>query len=180
MRLSKLDAAARLGVSPSTIDRMIRRGELEAENEPHGTRYKVWVLFDGKSCDSSLDQSHDEVVSNHVPSVDPPPDLSDPRHDESSLGKLTGLRERVKYAEERAQSLEELADYHKQLLADSEWRFQEVLQQLKQSQDNMATLMRALPAPAAEPILEEPEQVAVPPVPEAPPRRWRWWPLGKN
>ena len=38
MRLSKLEAAMRLGVSPSTVDRMIQRGQLEAEKEPHGTR----------------------------------------------------------------------------------------------------------------------------------------------
>ena len=35
-RLSKLEAAERLGVSPSTLDRMIRRGELEIEREGRG------------------------------------------------------------------------------------------------------------------------------------------------
>ena len=43
-RLSKLEAAQRLGVSPSTLDRMIRRGELEIEREGRGDRAKVWVL----------------------------------------------------------------------------------------------------------------------------------------
>ena len=179
MRLSKLDAAARLGVSPSTIDRMIRRGELKADNEPHGTRYKVWVLFDDESDDESPDQSSEGAVSNHAQSTDLPGDLSNPHPDESGLEELTSLRERAKYAEERAQSLEELADYHKQLLADSEWRFQEVLQQLKQSQDNMATLMRALPAPASEPVLTG--QVGEESVPQEENRqRRRWWPFGRN
>ena len=35
-RLSKLEAAQRLGVSPSTLDRMIRPGELEIEREGRG------------------------------------------------------------------------------------------------------------------------------------------------
>ena len=143
MRFSKLDAAARLGVSPSTVDRMIQRGELEAEKEHHGTRYKIWVIFDDKSADESLDESLDEAVRN----TDESPDSPEPRVDEAAPRELAGLRERVKYAEERARNLEGLADYHKQLLADSEWRFQEILQQLKQSQDNVALLTRALPAP---------------------------------
>ena len=35
-RLSKLDAAKELEVSPTTIDRMIARGELQTEQEPRG------------------------------------------------------------------------------------------------------------------------------------------------
>ena len=127
MRLSKLDAAARLGVSPSTIDRMIRRGELEAENEPHGTRYKVWVLFADESDGESPGKSPDEILSANGQPPDSPDDPSITHPDESDHGELAGLWERVKYAEGRAKNLEELADYHKQLLADSEWRFQEVL-----------------------------------------------------
>ena len=180
MRLSKLEAAARLGISPSTVDRMIRRGELKAENEHHGTRYKVWVFLDDKAADESLDeamraadQPSDSPGDSPEPPPDSPGDSSKPRIDESALGEMEGLRERVKYAEERARNLEELTDYHKQLLADSEWRFQEILQQLKRSQDNVALLTRALPAPAEEPI-------PVKPALEQPRRHRRWWPFGKN
>ena len=45
-RVTKLEAAAILDVSASTIDRMIKRGELGTETEPHGSRHKVWVLMD--------------------------------------------------------------------------------------------------------------------------------------
>ena len=38
-----------------------------------------------------------------------------------------------KNAEDRAQTLEELADYHKKLLTDSEWRYQELPQELRQA-----------------------------------------------
>ena len=44
-RLSKLEAAKALEVSPTTVDRMIGRGELQTEQEPRGNRYKVWVLL---------------------------------------------------------------------------------------------------------------------------------------
>ena len=46
MRLSKQQAAARLEVSTATIERKIQRGELKAEKDPHGSRYRVWVIFD--------------------------------------------------------------------------------------------------------------------------------------
>ena len=207
MRLSKLEAAMRLGVSPSTVDRMIQRGQLEAEKEPHGTRYKVWVLLDDEqtdepgdsppgqpvdeSPDEPVDESPDEPVDE---SPDEPPDEPPVNNDQSrdsppppphisAQVEMATLRERAKSAEDRAQTLEGLADYHKQLLTDSEWRFQEILQQLKQSQQNVAALTRALPAPTAEAPKEDPDATTmiVDPEPEPTPhRRWRWWPFGKR
>ena len=38
-RVSKLDASRLLGVSPTTIDRRIQRGELQFEKEQRGTRF---------------------------------------------------------------------------------------------------------------------------------------------
>ena len=95
---------------------------------------------------------------------------------------MATLRERTKSAEERATTLEGLADYHKQLLTDSEWRFQEILQQLKQSQQNVAALTRALPPPTgdAEGESPDPTTIVVDPDPApSPRRRRRWWPFGK-
>ena len=63
-RLTKLEAAARLGVSPSTIDRMIRRNELAIEKEVRGTRYKVWVLTDASSPDGPAEKSRDFSVDS--------------------------------------------------------------------------------------------------------------------
>ena len=150
MRLSKLDAATRLGISPSTVDRMIQRGQLDAEKEPHGTRYKIWVLLDDEPGDSPhdqpVDESRDEPPVNNDQSRDSPPP---PPHISAQVEMAT-LRERAKSAEDRAKTLEGLADYHKQLLTDSEWRFQEILQQLKQSQQNVAALTRALPPPTGD------------------------------
>ena len=47
-KLTKMEAAARLDVSQSTIDRMIQKGELQIEKEPHGSRHRIWVLMDGE------------------------------------------------------------------------------------------------------------------------------------
>ena len=176
MRLSKLDAAAHLGISPSTIDRMIQRGELESEKEPHGTRYKVWVLLNdesgGKSPGESSDadgQPPDESLDVGGQSPDQASDSSDPNIDESASVELASLRERVKHAEERSRGLEELADYHKKLLDDSEWRYHQLIQQLNLSQEATLALTRALPPAIAEAVSPEPNLR----------RRRRWWPFGK-
>ena len=63
-----------------------------------------------------------------------------PDASEASDGvELAVLRERVK-------SLEELADYHRDLLKDSEWRYQQAMEQLGAGQTTMETLTKALPA----------------------------------
>ena len=40
-RLSKLETAKELEVSPTTVDQMIAWSELQTEQEPRGSRYKV-------------------------------------------------------------------------------------------------------------------------------------------
>ena len=217
MRLAKLDAAVHLGVSPSTVDRMIQRGDLQVYKEPHGTRYKVWVLFDDDSADSSLGESPNTasetreepgdlpVQAPEEPGDSPPQAPEEPGDspvqapeepgdspvqapeepgdlpvqapeepgdspvqapEESVLAELTDLRERVKHAEERAKNLEGLADFRKKLLDDSEWRYQELLQQLKLSQETNVALAKAFPPALTEPTAGQ-----------SPHRRW-WWPFG--
>ena len=175
MRLAKLDAAVHLGVSPSTVDRMIQRGDLQVYKEPHGTRYKVWVLFDDDSADSSLGESPstasetlEEPGDSPVQASEEPGDSPVQAPEESVLSELTDLRERVKHAEERAENLEGLADFRKKLLDDSEWRYQELLQQLKLSQETNVALAKALPPALTEPTAEP-----------SPHRRW-WWPFGRS
>ena len=48
-RVSKLDAARLLEVSPTTIDRRIQRGELQVEMEPRGTRFRTWVILETRT-----------------------------------------------------------------------------------------------------------------------------------
>ena len=93
---------------------------------------------------------------------------------------MATLREQAKSAEDRAQTLEGPADYYKQLLTDSEWRFQEILQQLNQSQQHVAALTRALPPPAADAPGQDPDPTTIVVDPDPTPRgRRRWWPFGK-
>ena len=117
-RLSKLEAAQRLGVSPSTLDRMIRRGELEIEREGRGDRAKVWVLAPGLSSDAPGGQPVD---------AGPSPEA-----------ELAAAREQVR-------ALQELADYRGKLLDEAEWRYRELLQELRRSQTMLEGLTRALP-----------------------------------
>ena len=105
-RLSKLEAAQRLGVSPSTLDRMIRRGELEIEREGRGDRAKVWVLAPGLSSDAPGGQPVD---------AGPSPEA-----------ELAAAREQVR-------ALQELADYRGKLLDEAEWRYRELLEELRRS-----------------------------------------------
>ena len=69
---------------------------------------------------------------------------------------MARLMERAKSAEERAQTLEGLADYRDQLLKDSEWRYHELLQQLNLSQESNLALIRSLPAAIAETAAPDP------------------------
>ena len=120
-----MEAATRLDVSLSTIDRMIQRGELQTHKEAHGSRHRLWVMLD--------DTQH------HAPETS---DVSPP------VIEVVVLRERVKH-------LEELADFHRQLLKDADWRYQQAMDALK-----------GLPARAA----------SAPAVP----RRWSWWPFRRG
>ena len=153
-RLSKTEAAARLDVSASTIDRMIQKGELQTEKEPHGSRHRIWVVID--------DAETDKSVNSPPGASDPSPEASgERRSDESDASDevdLAVLRERVK-------NLEELADYHRELLKDSEWRYQQAMEQLSASQRTMETLTKALPAAVAG---------------NTPSPRRSWWPFGKG
>ena len=152
---SKLEAAARLDVSASTIDRMIQRGELKTVREPHGNRHRVWILLDADaSTNPSVHSSDISPDASNDLQVDGTPDGSD----NSSEVEVAVLRERLR-------SLEQLADYHRELLKDSEWRYQQAMDQLGTSQRTVETLTKALPN--------------ADPVSEVAPRR-TWWPFGKR
>ena len=156
-KLTKMEAAARLDVSQSTIDRMIQKGELQIEKEPHGSRHRIWVLMNGENADASADMSVDvsdnSSEDSHDASTDEMPDMADM----SEAIELAVLRERVK-------NLEELANYHREQLRDSEWRYQQAMDQLGNSQRTVDTLTKALPA--ADPGIAS--------------QRRRWWPFGKG
>ena len=80
---------------------------------------------------------------------------------------------------EQVRNLEELADYRKQLLDDSDWRYHQLIQQLNLSQEVNLGLIRALPPAIAEASSPEPVMVIEEPAsPEPLARRRWWWPFG--
>ena len=97
-RVTKREAEQYYNVSPSTLDRMIERGEVAVEREQHKTRHRVFVLI-GDEPDGPVDASDND-------SPDPSDDLS--------------LEAKLAAAQERIRGLEELSGYHRRQLDDSE------------------------------------------------------------
>ena len=139
VRVTRKEAASRLGVSKSTLDRMIKKGELETETEQHGHRHTVWVLMDEDIEDTA------EVSTGNTNGHSP--EASEHTRDDTRAENLA-LQAEVK-------GLRELVDLYRERLTDSDWRYQELLAQLK-------TMTNALPAPAE---------------PPDPRTKRRWWPF---
>ena len=100
-RVTRQDAATRLRGSEATVDRMIKRGELQIGREPQGARYKVWVLLEdaeetpADTSDESSVYSNDGSAANRVNTVPAPAENSvQTREDEVYTGvdELTALR----------------------------------------------------------------------------------------
>ena len=138
VRVTRNEAASRLNVSKSTLDRMIKRGELVTETEQHGHRYTVWVLMDDVVEDTTEVSTGN--TNGHFPAH------SEHTGDDTAAENLA-LQAEVK-------GLRELVDLYRERLTDADWRYQEVLEQVK-------TMTRALPMAPEEP---------------PPPKRW-WWPF---
>ena len=123
VRVTRKDAAAKLNVSKSTLDRMIKRGELTTETEQHGHRHTVWVLMDDATEDISDDSTGN--TNGHLPAAS------------EHTGGDTGAENLVLQAE--VKGLRELVDLYRERLTDADWRYQELMEQFK-------TMTNALPA----------------------------------
>ena len=125
-RLSKVEASQELGVSISTIDRMIRRGDLQIEREGTKSNDRVWVILEGEEAAEAGDGASASASGPAAAGADD--------------GDATELREQVK-------SQRELADYRGELLKEGELRFHALLQELSSSHRTLEALTRALPEP---------------------------------
>ena len=65
VRVTRNEATARLKVSKSTLDRMIKRGELVTETEQHGQRHTVWILMDDETED--IAEVSTDNINGHSP-----------------------------------------------------------------------------------------------------------------
>ena len=122
VRVTRIEAAARLKVSKSTLDRMIKRGEITTETEQHGQRHTVWVLMDDDIEDTAEVSTGN--TNGHFPEV--------PEH----IGDNIKAENLVLQAE--VKGLRELVDLYRERLTDSDWRYQELMEQFK-------TMPKALP-----------------------------------
>ena len=150
-RYTKKQAAAKLGVSDSTIDRRIGDGTLTAEREQHGRTSRVWVVLDDDEVDASANEVPDKVDGV----IDAPPDGAAPSEESTELAVLR----------EQLRSAEELADYRDKLLVERDAQVQMLIGLLRDtqsantnltaalalSQQSNADIIRALPPPPAEP-----------------------------
>ena len=137
-RFSKLEAAAKLEVSPTTIDRMIVRGEVQTEHEARGSRYKVWVLLPDEGPDPPCGSPGDAPSAQSGEGQWSTPG-------ESEVEELIRLRLQVK-------NLEDLANYRHDLLNEAGKREQLLMEQLAASQKNLEAVTLALnPGPATVP-----------------------------
>ena len=138
VRVTRNEAAAKLKISKSTLDRMVKRGELTTETEQHGHRHTVWVLIDEDIEDTAEVSTGN--TNGHFPGA------SEHTGDDTATDNLALQAE--------VNGLRELVDLYRERLADADWRYQELLEQLK-------TMTKALPA----------SETATPQ-----PKRW-WWPF---
>ena len=138
VKVTRNEAAARLKVSKSTLDRMIKRGELTTEMEQHGQRHTIWILMDDEIED--IAEVSTGNTNGHFPEVS------------EHIGDETRAENLALQAE--AKGLRELVDLYRERLTDSDWRYQELMEQFK-------TMTKALPM-----AREEPPR----------PKR-RWWPF---
>ena len=128
VRVSRAQAAARLKISKSTLDRMIKRGELTTETEQHGHRHTVWVLMD-----DVIEEISDDSTGNTNGHFPAPSEHTggDTRAENLALqAEVKGLRE--------------LVDLYRERLTDADWRYQELFSELK-------AMTKALPMAPEEP-----------------------------
>ena len=118
---------------------MIKRGELTTETEQHGHRHTVWVLMD-EDIEDTAEVSTGNTNGHFPEAIEHTGD--DTRAENLALqAEVKGLRE--------------LVDLYRERLTDSDWRYQELLEQLKH-------MTKALPAPQGHISKSKAVVVAVP------------------
>ena len=135
VRVTRNEAATKLNVSKSTLDRMIKRGELITETEQHGHRHTVWVLMDDDIEDTT--EVSTENTNGHSPEASEHTG-GDPVAENLALqAEVKGLRE--------------LVDLYRERLTDSDWRYQELMTQFK-------AMPKALPMATEQPADTRPKR----------------------
>ena len=152
-RLTKVQAADRLGISTKTLDRRIARGEFKTERESGGRR-RVLIIMDSTS-GNGLD-TLDSVGDTNQDTSD---NRSDVVQDMSRTNGATEPQPDVRALQDRITELEDLHEFDKERLVLADERIQDLRQMVQSSQQTIDRLTLALPAP------------------QPPPHRpwWRFW-----
>lgn len=163
-RVSRREAAAILGITESSVDRRVKAGRLASEVETDKGVRRVVILLDAnaeRAAYTSAEQNDYAVAerSSTGAYTTAERDAYTPERDAYAPTEVAELRSENRELRTENQALRELADYHRKALDDAEWRYRELLERLKSSQDATAALTRMLP--------------------ESPPRRW-WWPWSRS
>ena len=98
VRVTRNEAAAKLKVSKSTLDRMIKRGELTTETEQHGHRHTVWVLIDDDTEDTAA------VSTGNTNSFHTEASEHTPAENRALKTEVKGLRELVDLYRDRTET----------------------------------------------------------------------------
>ena len=150
VRLSRKDAAARLDVSMSTIDRMVKKGQLRTQTDQHGQNHTVWILMDDEEPDDGADRT--AYAAEHTPEYAA---LANELQSDDGEHAETDIQVELATLRTENTGLLALVDLYKDRLADADWRYQELL----------AHVRAITPALAASPA-SEPER-----------KKRRWWPF---
>ena len=127
-RVSKDDARRILGVSDSTIDRRIQRGELSTERDGR----RVWVVLDDELLGASVDASPETTPETAR------------RVNEASADAAEMLQMRL--LEERVRSQDELITMYKTQNSDWEQRYYGLREELAAAHRIAENLSKILPA----------------------------------
>ena len=136
MRYTKKEAAVKLGVSGSTIDRRLSDGTLKVEREYHGKTHRVWVVLEDDEIDAPVDGVSDKAE-----------EVIEATPDEAVLSEAST---ELAVLRERCARLEELAEYRRELLVEADARAQMLIAELASAQRTSEALARALPPAPAE------------------------------
>ena len=134
-RLTRVQAAGRLGVSLQTLDRMIARGEVNIERESWGQRHRVWVLEEGLEGIKPFARDGGEAAF--------------------LIQDNERLEQVLERQGERIAELEALLAEQRQRTADADQRYFELMAQFRETQERLkeaqaisSALTRALPEPS--------------------------------
>ena len=123
----------------------IQRVELQAEKEPHATRYRVRVILDDNPPRETAVATPVATPGQQESPANATRDATPTLTEIDACREVVKIEEQLKSAQDRAKSLEELPGFHRQALKDADWRYHEILMELRQCQQNLAAVTRALP-----------------------------------